>query len=86
MHVRDTFTAQLFDDKDQEILDFQDYPPDWVPGKRADSVVLEVDNETGRILNWKPITEDDILDELDGQNEYDGSDEEEDGEEDEEGW
>lgn len=65
-HTRDCFSVQLEDKEGYEILDEQGYVPHWMPGKEYDNVNFEIDNETGQILNWKPIQIEDLeLDEDD---------------------
>jgi len=37
--------------------DYDGYVPDWMPGKHyGDYVELNIDVETGRVLNWKRPT------------------------------
>jgi hypothetical protein len=55
----DLFAAGLFDKDGNQIgSDYSDYVPDWFPGEHfGDYVELDIDVETGRILNWKTPTE-----------------------------
>jgi hypothetical protein len=50
----DLFSASLYDDKGKLIGDYRGYVPDFFPGQHyGDYVTLEIDVETGKILNWK---------------------------------
>lgn len=54
----DCFSATLHDDKGKMIGDVYDgYVPDFIPGEYGDYVMLDIDVETGKILNWKVPTE-----------------------------
>ena len=62
-HVRDCFSATTTDSEGEE-YDYQGYVPSWMPGESyGDDFTLLVDNETGRILNWKPVDIDDVKEE-----------------------
>ena len=54
----DLFFAQLFDaDGNQVGNDYDGYVPDFMPGEHwGDYVTLEIDTDTGRIVNWKKPT------------------------------
>jgi hypothetical protein len=55
----DMFGASL-QDKDGNGVgqDYDGYVPSWFPGEHyGDYVILDIDLETGRILNWKKPTE-----------------------------
>lgn len=47
-------------------LDVQGYPLDFISitGNGSDYIDIEVDNNTGKIINWVPITKEDIEDYL----------------------
>jgi hypothetical protein len=50
----DMFSGQLLDDKGETITEHYGYVPDWFPGKHyGDYVILDIDIETGQILNWE---------------------------------
>lgn len=52
--VRDSFCATLHAEDGSEICEQEDdYVPDFMPGEHyGDYVELEIDIETGQILNW----------------------------------
>ncbi|OAF05491.1 hypothetical protein AYJ54_00870 [Bradyrhizobium centrolobii] len=56
--VSDMFTASLVDQNGDEIFDQEDgYVPGFMPGDHyGDYVILDIDLDTGKILNWKPPT------------------------------
>lgn len=56
LKVRDEFSAQLVDDRGEVIHDQEDgYVPSFMPGDHyGDYVILDIDLETGKILNWQP--------------------------------
>ena len=60
--VSDNFTASLVDKHGAEIYDQEEgYVPGFMPGQHyGDYVILDIDLGTGRILNWKPPTAEDI--------------------------
>ena len=54
-HTRDCFQATSTDDEGKE-YDYDGYVPKWMPGERfGDDFTILVDNETGKILNWKSV-------------------------------
>lgn len=53
--VRDTFWLRT-----NTGIEYDGYVPDSSLG-HDDYLYLEIDNTTGQILNWKPLTEDDIF-------------------------
>lgn len=55
MKVRDTFCAQLKDDKGEVLYNQDhDYVPGFMPGDHyGDYLMLDIDIDTGQILNWK---------------------------------
>ena len=56
----DLFSARLNVD-DQLVGEYMGYVPDFFPGKHyGDYVLLNIDIETGQILNWKKPTEDQL--------------------------
>ena len=49
----DMFSARLVDDKGKLVGDYDGYVPDFFPGEHyGDYVELDIDADTGRILNW----------------------------------
>lgn len=60
MHLKvgDMFTATLHDQDGEEIFEQRGgYAPGFLPGYYGDYVFLDVDIDTGKILNWTPPTE-----------------------------
>jgi len=57
--VSDSFNATLLSDKDQILTQYEGYVPDFMPEEHhGDYVELNIDIDTGQILNWtKPTTE-----------------------------
>jgi hypothetical protein len=51
----DLFGASLLENG-RVIGNYDGYVPDCVPGEYGDYVRMEIDIETGRILNWKKPT------------------------------
>jgi hypothetical protein len=59
----DCFCAILTDQHDNVIAEYDGYVPSFMPGKHfGDYVILEIDNETGRIRNWTPATKENLHD------------------------
>lgn len=61
-HCRDCFDASLKDENGNTLMEHQGYVAKWFPAGSGDDVRMEIDNETGRILNWVPI-KDEVLEE-----------------------
>ncbi len=62
--TRDCFHAELYNENNQLIHSEDGYVPSWMPGYHyGDSFNLEIDNETGVILNWKEIKTSNITEE-----------------------
>jgi len=58
--VRDQFCAELKEDS-KTLKDYEGYVPDFMPGDHyGDYIELDIDIETGKILNWQKPTESDI--------------------------
>ena len=56
----DMFSASLIKDG-KEVADYSGYVPDFFPGKHyGDYVTLDIDVETGQILNWKAPSQDQL--------------------------
>ncbi len=50
----DLFSASLTDDKGQVVGEYDGYVPDFFPDEHyGDYVILDIEVETGRILNWR---------------------------------
>ena len=48
------FSAELFDNDGNRIKDYSGYVPDFFPDQHyGDYIMLDIDIETGQILNWK---------------------------------
>lgn len=60
--VCDNFTASLVDQNGDEIHDQEDgYVPGFMPGQHyGDYIILDIDLDTGKVLNWKPPTAEQI--------------------------
>ena len=58
--VSDRCFVMLYDKDDNSLLEHSGYVPDWMPGGGGDDMQFQIDNETGKILNWEPI-QDDVL-------------------------
>jgi hypothetical protein len=58
----DCFWATVKDEKGNKIgNDYSGYVPKFMPGKHyGDNIILDIDLETGKILNWTPPTEEEI--------------------------
>ena len=56
---------ELIDDKDQHLTQHNGYVPSWMPGDHyGDYIILEIDRETGMILNWKRPTDEQLTEAL----------------------
>lgn len=54
--------TRLNDEAGNAVAEKDGYVPDFMPGKHyGDYIQLEIDVETGRILNWSPPTQEDML-------------------------
>ena len=54
LKCRDDFNCILFDEEENKILEYEGYVPNEIfPGEYGDYLVLEIDIDTGVILNWK---------------------------------
>lgn len=51
-HCKDTCVVMVRDNDGNEVLDYVGYVPDYIPNFYNDDVELEIDPETGHILNW----------------------------------
>ena len=62
-HCRDCCNVELKDENGNELKEHQGYVPDWFPAGGGDDVRMEIDNETGKILNWESIKDEVLEDE-----------------------
>ena len=62
LKVSDRFSASLHDQDGNEIHEQEDgYVPDFMPGEHyGDYVILDIDIDTGKIINWSPPTAEQI--------------------------
>lgn len=61
LKVCDEFTATLKDDRGETLLDYEGYVPGFMPGEHfGDYVQLDIDIDTGKILNWVTPTAEQI--------------------------
>lgn len=60
MKVCDQFCARLKDAEGSTLKDYEGYVPGFMPGEHyGDYLILDIDVDTGQILNWKkPDAED----------------------------
>lgn len=57
----DMFAANFYDKDKKCIMEYDGYVPDWMPGNHwGDYIELEIDLDTGQILNWTAPSEADI--------------------------
>ena len=56
----DMFSASLLDEEGNLLIDYDGYVPDIVPNSFHDYVDLDIEVETGKILNWKVPTKKEI--------------------------
>ena len=55
--VCDNFSASLDDDEGNELVDYEGYVPEFMPGDHfGDYLILDIEIDTGKILNWKVPT------------------------------
>ena len=53
LKVSDRFTALLCDKDGNDVCDYKGYVPEFMPGMHnGDYVILNIDIDTGRIVNW----------------------------------
>lgn len=64
----DSFWAGVFKD-DKMILDYNGYVPKCVGDSTGDYIELDIDVETGKILNWKPMSEEEVCTQIAGTRE-----------------
>lgn len=57
----DSFNMRVKDEHGATVLDYDNYPPTKFGISRdGDSIEIKIDNETGKIEGWVPLTEQDI--------------------------
>jgi len=57
----DAFAATLRNDDHSYVGEYDGYVPDFFPGEHyGDYVELDIDTETGKILNWRKPTKEDL--------------------------
>ena len=67
LKVCDNFTATLHDQDGVELKYYEGYVPSFMPGQHYGNYVdLVIDIDTGQILNWKPPTEEELQDFING--------------------
>jgi hypothetical protein len=62
MKVCDGFEGAIYDQDGQQIgKDYEGYVPGFMPGQHyGDYLILNIDLETGKILNWQPPSKEEI--------------------------
>ena len=69
MKVCDQFGAKLCDQDGQILKDYDGYVPGFMPGQHyGDYLILDIDIDTGQIVNWKQPTQDQIEQFVNGTN------------------
>lgn len=72
MKVCDQFKANLMDQDGDELKDYEGYVPDFMPGDHyGDYLILDIDIDSGQILNWKKPTSEQIETFINGEQEED---------------
>ena len=57
LKVSDRFSADLVSDKGEPIHSHEGYVPEFMPGNHyGDYVILDIDIDTGQVMNWKTPT------------------------------
>lgn len=73
LHIKvcDGFAGDVCDQHDEKIGEYYEgYVPDFMPGNHyGDYLILNIDLETGQIINWKPPTKEQIEKFIRGDNE-----------------
>ena len=60
VNTRESFDLEAVNNNDETVVESHGYMPNWVHGYDYGVFNLEIDNETGRILNWVPLTKEEI--------------------------
>lgn len=71
MKVVDGFEGSIYDQNGEQIgRDYEGYVPGFMPGEHyGDYLILNIDLESGKILNWTPPTKEMIEEFIDGDEE-----------------
>ena len=71
MKVCDGFEGAIYDQDGQQIgEDYEGYVPKFMPGEHyGDYLILNIDIETGKILNWKTPSKEQIEEFINGSGE-----------------
>lgn len=59
IHIKvcDEFACQIVDQDGAVIKDYEGYVPSFMPGENyGDYLILDIDLDSGMILNWEPIS------------------------------
>ena len=57
----DCFAADLVDHDGKTLIDYDGYVPDFMPGQHyGDYIMIDIDMQTGQIINWKTPTAEQI--------------------------
>ena len=69
MKVCDGFEGAIYDQDGQQIgKDYEGYVPDFMPEEHyGDYLILNIDLETGKILNWVPPSKEEIEEFINGE-------------------
>jgi hypothetical protein len=60
----DLFSMSVYNAQGQAVGEYDGYVPDFFPGEHyGDYVALTIDTQTGKILNWKKVS-DGVINEL----------------------
>lgn len=52
--VRDCFSAGLYSSTGKQLKDYEGYVPSFMPGDHyGDYLILDIEIDTGKIINWK---------------------------------
>lgn len=62
----DMCNAELFDQEGKSIHENDGYVPSFMPDRGGDYIVLDIDIDTGQILNWKVPTTDQLQEFING--------------------
>jgi hypothetical protein len=63
MKVRDQFECQIKDEQGDIIRDYEGYVPSFMPGQHfGDYLILDIDLDTGQVLNWKEVNKSQLKD------------------------
>lgn len=61
LKVSDQFSASIISESGKKLKDYEGYVPDFMPGQHyGDYVDLQIDIDTGMVLNWKKPTAEQI--------------------------